>query len=106
MKINPTAAYHAYNKISEHLRPARTSRILRCGPRKRTKKEGLFGPLLALYVLLALLFVSGADMAAAAAGTVKHLALPLEQEFAVLADVDQTLLPPAWNPCFMIQLQL
>lgn len=23
MKINPTAAYHAYNKISEHLRPAR-----------------------------------------------------------------------------------
>ena len=23
MKINPTAAYHAYNKISEHLRPVR-----------------------------------------------------------------------------------
>ena len=23
MKINPTAAYHAYNKISEHLRPSR-----------------------------------------------------------------------------------
>lgn len=27
MKINPTTAYHAYNRISEHLRPARMEEI-------------------------------------------------------------------------------
>ena len=54
----------------------------------------LFDLLLAGYVVLPLRFIRGPDMAAAAAGAVCDLSLPLKDEFAFLTDIDHTFFIP------------